>query len=122
MNFILEFNHLPGPINLNSPSKWGRRHARATLIHRMVKEMLDERVDRPQEPFINFELHFMFHRPDLIERDLENLRAGCKVYVDALVKEKVLAGDSMKYVHRDVQEWDLRRGSPGFTLTITSRE
>ena len=119
--YTFEFDTLPSPVNMNSPGVSRQRHRRAVGIHGLVKDMLDGRTDLPDTPLDQVELHFLFYLPNLIARDLENLRASCKPYVDGLVKCGILADDNMKVVRRDVQDWKHRKNDPGFTILVVPR-
>lgn len=114
-----DFDHLPGPVNMNHPGRYGARHRRSMGVHRVVKEMLTKRGDLPEEPYQRFEVHFLFYYPTLNDYDMENSRAASKPYIDALVKEGVLAKDDMKHLYRDYMDWEHRPDAPGFSIVIT---
>ena len=118
MAYEISFDYLPSGVDMNSPSRWGKRHRRSTSIHGEIQKMVDKRADLPKEPMTAVEIHFTFYVPNLIQRDTENIRASMKPHIDGLVKAGVLAGDSIKHIYREVHDWELRRGQPGVRLII----
>jgi Holliday junction resolvase RusA-like endonuclease len=85
MKTVVELPYLPDP-DLN-PNKrlhhYGVAKARST-----AKEMMGytlKTIDLPDQPYEYAKLKIEFIAKDRIRRDLDNLMASCKAYIDAFV-------------------------------------
>ena len=94
MKTIIEIPGLPDP-DLN-PNKrlhhYGVAKARST-----AKEMMGytlKTIDLPDEPYEYASLKIEFVAKDRIRRDLDNLMASCKAYIDAFVAGGIIQDDT----------------------------
>ena len=94
MKTVVEIPYLPDP-NLN-PNKrlhhYGVAKARAA-----AKEMMGymlKTIDLPDQPYEYAVLKIEFIAKDRIRRDLDNLMASCKAYIDAFVTGGIIQDDT----------------------------
>ena len=94
MKTVVEIPYLPDP-NLN-PNKrlhhYGVAKARST-----AKEMMGymlKTIDLPDQPYEYAKLKIEFIAKDRIRRDLDNLMASCKAYIDAFVDGGIIQDDT----------------------------
>ena len=120
---VLRFNHLPRGTSLNGREHWRRRAElnleaaddTAVVINQQNPEI-------PEEPFARAALSLLFHLPDRRRRDLDNLVAGCKHYIDALSFWSIIEDDGCGCVASLLAHWERRPGEPGFTMTVEELE
>ena len=127
----LEFD-LPKPLNMNTNHHWGTRASHAKKAHQAVREAVEAQgVQLPIEPLGAVRIHTHFYLPTMHRRDLEQLRANAKNYVDYLCVPtywkdgrirrdglSIIVDDAMTCVQWESQSWELRRNCPGFAIDI----
>ena len=96
MKTVVIIPELPDP-NLN-PNQRLNRFAKATSIKNARESMKFtlKNVDLPDEPYENAILKIEFIANDRRRRDLDNLLASCKSYIDAFVDGGIIVDDSGK--------------------------
>ena len=94
MKTVIEIPGLPHP-DLN-PNKrlhhYGLAKARATA--KEVMEYTLKTIDLPKKPYEYAVLKIEFIAKDRIRRDLDNLMASCKAYIDAFVAGGIIQDDT----------------------------
>jgi Holliday junction resolvase RusA-like endonuclease len=99
--WIIEMGQLPDPeLGPNKRNHWGpmivyRENAKA-LIGGIIQ---DDKVQKfPQHPVKKAHIDIRFIAKDKIRRDVDNLIASMKSYIDGLVDFGILEDDSYKHV------------------------
>lgn len=126
----IEFDHLPPMLNMNTNHHWGQRASHVKKSQQAVREAVDG-LQLPLTPLQRVHLHTHFYLPSMHGKDLEQLRASVKTYVDMLCVPQywkdgrlrrdglsIIVDDKMTCVASESQSWELRRGAPGFYIDI----
>ena len=94
MKTIIELPYLPDP-DLN-PNTRLNYYAKASSI-KNAKEVMEytlKTIDLPKKPYEYAVLKIEFIAKDRIRRDLDNLMASCKAYIDAFVTGGIIQDDT----------------------------
>ena len=117
----LTFDHLPKAPTMNSRTHWARRKDAAQAAHRLVQDAVTGVGGPPPTPYTGAGIHLVFFLPDRRRRDLDNLVAAAKSYIDGLVHAQVLTDDSPDVVDWMMAEVRLRPREPGMVIRVRPR-
>jgi len=102
MKTIVEFPHLPDPdLNPNNNKHWAdkakaRKNAREAMVAALLSA--DNPVFIPDKPYeaavLKIEFVAGFRDPQRGKRDMDNLLAACKPYIDGLKDGGIIVDDS----------------------------
>ena len=115
----LEFDHLPVGKSLNSRAHWSKR-VDAAQVARGAVALQRGNFPRLREPIASARLHLHYFLPSHRRRDLDNLVASTKPYIDQLVREGVLADDCWPVIQELRASASYRPQEPGFVLILTA--
>jgi len=103
---------LPSGVTLNARSHWGRRHKRARDMRaQIIGHAADQGMTAVEPPV---EVRLLYRLPTRQSRDLDNLVAAAKPWLDGLVDAGVLPADDVFTVRRLTA--DVEFGKPARTV------
>ena len=117
----LHFDHLPTAPTMNSRTHWARRKEAARAAHKLVLGAVTGVGGPPATPYTGAGIHLVFFLPDRRRRDVDNLIAASKSYIDGLVHAGVLTDDSPDVVNWMVAEVRIRPREPGMVIRVRPR-
>ena len=125
LSFTITFPTLPNLHGRNLNSRGASigavraAHAKNAAVKDEAIATIRSQVQLPLQPLVQARIDLMFWMPTLRDMDVDNLEASCKYYVDALVAVGLLQSDSWRCVPQKSSKAMLRRGKPGFSMTVT---
>ena len=105
---------LPSGVTLNARSHWGRRHTAARDMRAQVINLAVAQELVAVEPPV--EVQLLFRLPTRQPRDLDNLVAAAKPWIDGLVDAGVLPADDVFTIRRLTAE--VSWGKPARTTIV----
>lgn len=116
--YVIAFDCLPKATNLNARDYW-RTRAEWNRVCKdeaimACREQLPPTADFPGPAAIEL----VFFLPDKRRRDLDNLVASCKPYLDGLVHCGVVRDDDVRSVYALEARSEIRHKAPGFEIRV----
>ena len=112
---------MPGEIILSANQRntmhWATRHKLAKRIHTDLYYLYQASSNKAPEPLQRASVEILNNRARLLDPD--NLVAGCKPYIDALVKIGVVIDDKPDNVLLKIDQAHSNKASRGVIIRIT---
>lgn len=98
-NMKIELGHLPDPeLNPNRTMHYIKKWRAQSIAKQEAYVLCLATGEVPPEPYSRVEIAITFVGKDKRKRDLDNLFASMKPYLDGIVQAKVIPDDSTEYV------------------------
>ena len=110
----LTIPELPSGITLNARSHWGRRHEAVRTMRAQIVDLCQQAELGPADCPV--EVRLLFRLPTRQPRDLDNLVAAAKPWIDGLVDAGVLPADDVFTIRRLTAE--VSWGKPARTTIV----
>lgn len=116
---VIQIPHRLPCLNEMEDAARRNKYAAATM-RKKFKGLCQVCIREANKQNLRFEqivIHILWREPNK-RRDPDNICAGIKIVLDALVAEKVILNDGWKQVRRIENEFVVRRDNPGLMVVV----